>query len=58
MPETAVIRYWGDEQQTAAATELDQNGTLWMKTGDEGIMDSEGYLQSQWRSTAVLIFAR
>jgi hypothetical protein len=26
----------------------DERGTLWMHTGDEGIMDGEGYLQSEF----------
>lgn len=25
----------------------DEHGTLWMHTGDEGIMDQEGYLQGK-----------
>ena len=25
----------------------DEHGTLWMHTGDEGIMDQEGYLQGE-----------
>jgi hypothetical protein len=26
----------------------DEDGTLWMFTGDEGIMDEEGYLRSMY----------
>lgn len=26
----------------------DEDGTLWMFTGDEGIMDEEGYLRSKY----------
>ena len=26
----------------------DEHGTLWMHTGDEGIMDQEGYLQGKF----------
>lgn len=39
-------RYWGDEEQTRAVMKKDEEGTLWMYTGDEGIMDEEGYLKS------------
>lgn len=42
-------RYWRDEEQTARAMKKDANGTLWMHTGDEAIMDEEGYLKSKSR---------
>ncbi|KAJ7207094.1 hypothetical protein GGX14DRAFT_500091 [Mycena pura] len=38
--------YWGDEDQTRAVMRRDADGTLWMHTGDEGVMDEEGYLRS------------
>ncbi|KAJ7637134.1 hypothetical protein FB45DRAFT_789374 [Roridomyces roridus] len=38
--------YWGDEEQTRQVMRTDPvDGTLWMHTGDEGIMDEEGYLR-------------
>ncbi|KAI0761447.1 acyl-CoA synthetase [Irpex lacteus] len=37
--------YWEDPEQTAAVMKWDEDGTLWMYTGDEAIMDEEGYLQ-------------
>jgi acyl-CoA synthetase (AMP-forming)/AMP-acid ligase II len=40
-----LIRYWNDDDQTRGAMKKDENGTLWMHTGDEGIMDEEGYLR-------------
>ena len=40
-------RYWEDEVQTKAVMKVDEEGTLWMHTGDEGIMDAEGYLRSE-----------
>lgn len=38
-------RYWDDEEQTARSTVRDTDGTLWMCTGDEGILDEDGYLK-------------
>ncbi|KAK0203997.1 hypothetical protein DFS33DRAFT_1384269 [Desarmillaria ectypa] len=38
--------YWEDEAQTAQVMQKDSEGTLWMLTGDEGIIDDEGYLRS------------
>jgi acyl-CoA synthetase (AMP-forming)/AMP-acid ligase II len=40
-------RYWNDEEQTQSVMKKDEHGTLWMHTGDEGIMDQEGYLQGE-----------
>lgn len=38
--------YWQDEEQTRKVMKRDSDGTLWMHTGDEAIMDEEGYLRS------------
>ena len=43
-------RYWNDDAQTQAVMKQDENGTLWMHTGDEGIMDEDGYLRSRFCS--------
>ncbi|KZP15938.1 acetyl-CoA synthetase-like protein [Athelia psychrophila] len=36
--------YWNDEERTRAAMQRDSEGTLWMKSGDLGVMDEDGYL--------------
>ena len=41
--------YWNDEEQTDRVMKRDAEGTLWMHTGDEGLMDEEGYLRSAYR---------
>lgn len=40
-------RYWNDPEQTARVMQPDEEGRIWMHTGDEGIMDEEGYLRSK-----------
>jgi acyl-CoA synthetase (AMP-forming)/AMP-acid ligase II len=39
-------RYWNDEEHTKQVMSVD-DGKVWMHTGDEGIMDEEGYLRSE-----------
>lgn len=39
--------YWQDDEQTKQVTRVDEaDGMIWMCTGDEGIMDEEGYVRS------------
>lgn len=46
-------RYWEDEEQTKKFMRPDpgDESTVWMHTGDEGIMDEEGYLRSTSTTT-------
>ena len=46
-----MLGYWGDEQKTKES--IDSRG--WMKTGDLGIMDDEGYLQVSGRLKDLII---
>ncbi|KAJ7039801.1 hypothetical protein C8F04DRAFT_949273 [Mycena alexandri] len=48
--------YWGDEEQTRQVMRRDpKDGTLWMHTGDEGILDDEGYLRIVSRIKDIII---
>ncbi|KAH9849602.1 hypothetical protein C2E23DRAFT_838789 [Lenzites betulinus] len=47
--------YWGDPEQTAQVMKADEEGTVWMHTGDEGIMDEEGYLRIVGRIKDIII---
>ncbi|KAI0073641.1 acyl-CoA synthetase [Panus rudis PR-1116 ss-1] len=38
--------YWNDEEQTKKVMIPDEEGTIWMHTGDEAIMDKDGYLRN------------
>lgn len=42
-------RYWEDRKQTERVMRRDADGTLWMHSGDEGVMDEEGYLKGNFR---------
>ncbi|KAJ7695457.1 acyl-CoA synthetase [Mycena rosella] len=46
--------YWGDEEQTRQVMRT-EDGTLWMHTGDEGILDEEGYLRVVSRIKDIII---
>ncbi|KAJ7484755.1 acyl-CoA synthetase [Mycena latifolia] len=48
--------YWGDEEQTRQVMRTDpEDGTVWMHTGDEGILDDEGYLRVVSRIKDIII---
>ncbi|KAH9019411.1 acetyl-CoA synthetase-like protein [Lactarius hengduanensis] len=47
--------YWGDKEQTDSAMRKDENGTLWMHTGDEATLDSDGYLRVVGRIKDIII---
>lgn len=37
--------YWGNPTETAKVMIKDEKGVLWMHTGDEAVMDKEGFLR-------------
>ncbi|KAF7792082.1 hypothetical protein EIP86_003112 [Pleurotus ostreatoroseus] len=45
----------GDQAQTDKVMQTDVDGTLWMQTGDEAIMDEEGYLKIVGRIKDIII---
>lgn len=47
--------YWEDEEHTNAVMKKDETGTLWMHTGDEAIMDEEGYVRIVGRVKDLII---
>ncbi|KAK1731951.1 4-coumarate-CoA ligase [Colletotrichum acutatum] len=35
--------YWKDQEKTKEVMKVDNNGVVWMHTGDEGLIDTDGY---------------
>lgn len=47
--------YWGDEKKTSDVLVPDENGEIWMHTGDEAAMDAEGYVKITGRIKDLII---
>ncbi|PLW27576.1 hypothetical protein PCASD_20086 [Puccinia coronata f. sp. avenae] len=47
--------YWSDPVETAKAMIADQEGRVWMQTGDIACIDNEGYLKIVGRAKEVII---
>ncbi|KIW00356.1 uncharacterized protein PV09_08068 [Verruconis gallopava] len=47
--------YWLNPEKTAECMELDEDGVLWLHTGDEAVFDSEGYCTITGRFKDIII---
>ena len=47
--------YWGDEIKTNDLMVKDSNGKTWLHTGDEAVIDGEGYVQITGRLKDLII---
>ncbi|KAB5593284.1 hypothetical protein CTheo_3287 [Ceratobasidium theobromae] len=47
--------YWEDPEQTASVMRRDHDGMLWMHTGDQVVIDQEGYLKITGRIKDLII---
>lgn len=47
--------YWENEDKTKEVMVTDDEGRLWMATGDEGSMDEDGYLRITGRIKDIII---
>jgi acyl-CoA synthetase (AMP-forming)/AMP-acid ligase II len=47
--------YWGDEARTREVLVPDENGMMWMHTGDEASMDEKGYIKITGRIKDLII---
>jgi long-subunit acyl-CoA synthetase (AMP-forming) len=51
----ADLGYWENEEKTKEVMVRDEEGRLWMITGDEGSMDKDGYLSITGRIKDIII---
>ena len=47
--------YWNAPDRTAEVMKPDNNGKVWMHTGDEAVMDEEGYVKITGRIKDIII---
>ncbi len=47
--------YWKNTEKTREVMRRDENNTLWMHTGDEGILDEYGYVSITGRIKDIII---
>ena len=47
--------YWRNPEKTAEAMRADEDGTIWIHTGDEAVFDNEGYCRIMGRIKDIII---
>ncbi|KAF4783921.1 4-coumarate-CoA ligase [Colletotrichum scovillei] len=47
--------YWKDQEKTKEVMKVDDNGVVWMHTGDEGLIDADGYAHITGRIKDLII---
>ena len=47
--------YWGDEERTKEVRRLEEDGEVWMYSGDEASMDEDGYVEITGRIKDLII---
>ncbi|KAJ8113957.1 hypothetical protein OPT61_g4040 [Boeremia exigua] len=47
--------YWGDEKKTSEVMVADDDGVMWIHTGDEAAMDADGYVRITGRIKDLII---
>ncbi|KAJ1305913.1 hypothetical protein OPQ81_010632 [Rhizoctonia solani] len=47
--------YWGSPEHTSSVMKSDEDGNLWMHTGDQAVLDHEGYLKITGRIKDLII---
>ncbi|KXH52679.1 4-coumarate-CoA ligase [Colletotrichum simmondsii] len=47
--------YWKDQEKTKEVMKVDDNGVAWMHTGDEGLIDADGYAHITGRIKDLII---
>lgn len=50
--------YWDDQEKTNEVMKVDENGVVWMHTGDEGLIDTDGYAHITGRIKDLIIRGR
>ncbi|CAE6434966.1 unnamed protein product [Rhizoctonia solani] len=47
--------YWENTEQTSSVMKCDEDGVMWMHTGDQAVLDQEGYLKKIVEAAAIAV---